>query len=57
MMGFYTMSAPSTVTFMGTIIERSCQEYIIFYVVQPDVVTGLTGVVYAVDFFEDGATA
>ena len=41
------MSPPVTPTFTSTVLERSCQEYSIFYAVQPDVVADSTGVVYA----------
>ena len=57
MVGFYTMSAPSTNNFMSTILDRSCQEYIVFCVVQADVGTGLTEYVYAVGSYEDGVIA
>ena len=48
------MSQPVTPTFTGTVLQHSCQEYVIVYSIRPDVPVGYPGVVYAVGTYEDG---
>ena len=48
------MSQPVTPTFTGTVLEHSCQEYVIFYAIRPDAPGSSLGLVYAVGTYEDG---